>query len=64
MSYRAEQSKIRLRELLDAAPERRHRLLDDWLEVATSGEVRKAWPRIGRIMNNSIPPWARKTDRE
>ena len=58
MSYRAEQAKIRLQELLNAAPEYRHQLLDAWLEVATSGEVRRAWPRVGRIVHKSMPPWA------
>lgn len=60
MSYRAEQAKIRLRNLLNAAPEYRRQLLDNWLELATPGEVRKAWGRVGRVMNGRpMPPWAK-----
>ena len=55
---RADTAAARLDRLLNASPEYRHQLLDDWLQVATGAEVRRAWPQVGRMVRAAMPQWA------
>lgn len=59
---RAQTAKTRLDWLLDSPPEYRWQRLDDWLQVATSGEVRRHWPKVGRLFSGRMPmpAWARQ----
>lgn len=60
-SARARLAATRLDNLLAARPEYRHQLLDDWLQAATGGEVRRAWHRVAPLFNGrEIPAWARQ----
>lgn len=59
ITTRATTARELLNNLLSARPEYRRQLLDDWLRLATAAEVRKAWPRVRRVMNGlELPAWA------
>lgn len=55
---RAERAAFRLDRLLSAQPEFRHQLLEDWLQIATPGEVRRHWIKVQRLTGQPIPGWA------
>jgi hypothetical protein len=62
-SPRAALARERFDRLIAARPETRHQALDDWLQIATGGEVRRHWPRVMREaslrgLRAAIPPWA------
>ena len=60
---RASMARERLGNLLAAMPEYRRQLLDNWLEVATAAEVRKAWSKVRPVMHGMpLPAWAERSE--